>query len=247
MQFAASAIAAGGTIRSFCDVTGIEVMSGGISGVEYRDRATGLSLRHACDVVINASGAWGGKVAALAGCRLDITPSPGTMVAFEGRFSNMVISRLHPPSNGDIVVPQRLSSIVGSTQRIVEDPDEATGLREDIEYLRLAGAMLIPAIADAPVRSAWAAPRPLAGALAGEPADGSDGRELSRDFMCVDHHKTDDVAGMYSIVGGKATVLRRMGEAVVDMLCERHSVNAGCRTAATPLLDYRRYFRRRDG
>ena len=45
-------------------------------------------------------------------------------------------------------------------------------------------------------------------------------RELSRDFVAIDHSKNDSINNFISIVGGKATTLRAMGEVAADLLCK---------------------------
>ena len=238
MQFAASAVGAGGDIRRFHGATGIDVRAGRVAGVEYVDRITGKNGSIDCDVVINATGVWGSQTAALAGATLDVTPSPGTMVAFTGRHVHMVISRLHPPGDGDIVVPQRLLSIAGSTQRIAGSSDDTHVSADDVELLRQAGSRLVPSLGDAPISASWTASRPLAGGA----GSGSGVRSLSRDFLCVDHAASDGVAGLYSIIGGKATVLRRMAQEIVDKVCRADGIRIECTTADTHLCDYRSFF-----
>ena len=58
---------AGGTVRQQCRVEGVERVDGG-----YRLRTSTGDFT--CDAVVNAAGAWAGRVAALFGQRLHITP-----------------------------------------------------------------------------------------------------------------------------------------------------------------------------
>ena len=159
------------------------------------------------------------------------------MVAFQGRLNNMVVSHLHPPSDGDIVVPQRELSIIGSTQWRTDDPDGITVPASDIEDMRRSGARLVPAIGDAELHAAWAAARPLLGASSDDVA----GRELSRDFGVVDHTR-EGARGFFSILGGKATVLRAMAEAAADHICRHLGSDAACSTREEVLLSHRAFF-----
>jgi len=45
--------------------------------------------------VVNATGPWSEKIAAMAGVDVPIRPSPGVLLALRGRFCNTVINRLH--------------------------------------------------------------------------------------------------------------------------------------------------------
>ena len=237
LQFFATARVNGGTVRSFCEVTGIDSSDGRVTGLTVYDYRTRSEERHEADVVINAAGPWGGQVAACAGIDLPITPAPGTMVAVRGRLCNMVVSHLHPPYDGDIVVPQRGLSIIGSTQWETDDPDDVTTPESDIEWLLERANDLVPGFSDETYHAAWTAARPLSG------RSQRGGRSLSRDFDVLPH--TDEgVAGFYSLTGGKATVLRAMGEQVADIVCRDLGLNIAGRTAETPLLSHRHYFRR---
>lgn len=240
LHFFATAQANGADIRTFTEVVEIERQNGQVRGVRVRDLATEREERIAADLVISATGAWAGKVAALAGINLPVTPAPGTMVAVKKRLNNMVISHLHPPGDGDIVVPQRGLSIIGSTQWQTDDPDTVEVPAEDITYLTARAAELIPAFAETPFHAAWTACRPLAGAS----TTVEDGRRLSRDFFALDHREHDGVQGFISIIGGKATVLRAMAEQTVDLVCRLFGVEIPCTTATTPLLPHRAYYNR---
>ena len=190
------------------------------------------------DLVINASGAWSRQVVGMAGIDIPVSPSPGTMVAVKGRLTNMVISRLHPPGDGDIIVPQRNLSIIGSTQWLAEDPDSISVPGSDVENLLESAAQMVPAFRDAPFHAAWAAARPLVGEAGGDAGL----RSLSRDFSLIDH-QPDGVERFLSIIGGKATTLRGMARITADRACRQLGFQAECRTAERPLLPARSFYK----
>jgi glycerol-3-phosphate dehydrogenase len=249
LQFFATAVAGGGVVRSFCEVTAIHAPAGRVSGLTARDYRTGTDVHHHADVVINAAGPWAGQVAALAGVDLPITPAPGTMVAVKGRLCNMVVSHLHPPHDGDIVVPQRGLSIIGSTQWETDNPDDVATPESDVHRLLRRADDLVPGFSAEPYHAAWTAVRPLAGRVGTDRADdagrmrGAGGRALSRDFTVLSHRGAGP-GGFYSLTGGKATVLRAMGEQVADDVCRDLGLTIPCATAETSLLSHRHYFRR---
>lgn len=252
LQFFASARHLGADIRSYSEVVGLEPAvpgttgSGGrlmprITGVRVRDYRSGREYRLPADLVVNATGAWSRKTAEMAGIHIAVSPSPGTMVAVKGRLTNMVISRLHPAGDGDIIVPQRNLSIIGSTQWLAEDPEEIRVPDGDIPRLLDAAAEMVPAFAEAAFHAAWSAARPLAGQ-----ADGSGGlRALSRDFSLIDHGEADGVDSLLSIIGGKATTLRGMAQVTADRVCRKLGIQAACRTAEHELLPARSYYQPR--
>lgn len=215
LHFFAGAGKEGAELKPFHELTEIDIRAGKLRGLTARDRLSGKDRYFEADVIVNAAGPWAGQIAEKAGAELPVSPSPGTMVAVKGRLTSMVISRLHPAGDGDIIVPQRKLSIIGSTQWLAEDPDHIQVPSSDTKELLAYADMMIPSFSAQPFHAAWSASRPLFGA-AGEAAV----RELSRDFSVIDHSRTDDaVYGFFSVTGGKATTLRGMGEAVAEAVC----------------------------
>ena len=62
------------------------------------------------------------------------------------------------------------------------------------------------------------------------------GRAASRNFAILDHSR-DGLTGLVSIVGGKLTTYRLMAEKMTDLVCEKLSVQAACRTAEEPIIE----------
>ncbi len=238
MRFAASAAALGADIRTFTQVVGIDVSGGAVTGLRCRDLRDGREFRVEADAVVNAAGPWADTVAALAGARVPLTGGAGALVAVEGRACDLVISRLRPPGDGDIVVPQRKFSIIGTTLRTVEDADGVLPTEEEVRFLLSAADELIEGFSSRAVRAAWAAVRPLAG-------KSGDGRSISRDIALFDHGEQDGVRGLFSVVGGKATTLRAMGELVADAVARYAGNDEPCRTAEADLRPYLDYWRKR--
>ncbi len=76
------------------------------------------------DLVVNASGAWAGKIAATGGNMMSqILPGKGTMVAINHRVLNTVVNRCKLPSDGDIIVPTHTVAVIGTTDETVADPN----------------------------------------------------------------------------------------------------------------------------
>ena len=73
--------------------------------------------------------------------------------------------------------------------------------------------------------------------------ENQDPTKISRSFDCIDHGERDGVDGLLSLVGGKATTMRAMAEAAADRICALAGRKIDCKTAKTPLLPYRRYYK----
>jgi glycerol-3-phosphate dehydrogenase len=238
LRFFATARLGGAELRPFTEVTGVLQASRRITGVVTHDHVTGADGEVAADVVVNATGPWCERLAAMAGAAVAVQPSPGVLLALAGRLCELVVNRLHRAGDGDIVVPQRALSIVGTSAWTVEDPDDLEVPDDHVEAMYREGAKLVPAVATATERAAWSAARPLIGAAGGA----SGGRELSRTFKCFDHAASDGVEGFVTITGGKATTLRAMAEAAADLVCAKLGVDAPCRTREVVLAPHTAYY-----
>ena len=234
LRFFATARRNGARIFPFMEVVGLDVHDGVVRGATMRDHVTGREGTVAADVVVNATGPWSERIAAMAAVDVPIRPSPGVLLAVVGRLCNMVVNRLHRSGDGDIVVPQRGLSIVGTSSWVVDDPDELDVPEDHVARMVEEGSRLIPAVRRAPFRAAWSAARPLIGSR----ADADTGRELSRTFKTFDHAETDGVEGFVTITGGKGTTLRAMAEVCADVVCRKLGVDEACRTRETVLLPH---------
>ncbi len=237
LRFFASAKANGAELLNHLEVTGLLQQAGAVDGVAYRDHVNGRDGEIRADLVVNASGPWSEQVATMAGVDVPIRPSPGVMVALRGRLCNMVVNRLHPSGDGDILVPQRALTVVGTSSWVVADPDDLQIPADHVQRMEDEGSKLIPAVREAPFRAAWSAARPLIGSR--DQADS--GRELSRTFETIDH-AVDGVEGFVTITGGKATTLRGMAEHCADVVCRKLGVDEPCRTRDTVLLPHTAYY-----
>ena len=234
LRFFATAKRNGADLRNYVEVLDLVVNDRVVSGAVVRDHVTGKVAEISADIVVSATGPWSEKVAAMAGVDVPIRPSPGVMLALRGRLCNMVVNRMHRSGDGDIIVPQRALSIVGTTSWTVDDPEELDVPEDHVQRMYEEGAKLIPEVARAEFRSAWSAARPLIGSR----GDADNGRELSRTFKTYDHAETDGVEGFVTITGGKATTLRGMAELCADIVCRKLGVEAECRTRETVLAPH---------
>jgi glycerol-3-phosphate dehydrogenase len=238
LRFFATAKQNGAVIKTYTEVLDFVKQGNTVTGIRVTDHTNGKQYEIGADIVINAAGAWSGKIADMVGVEVPIRPSPGVMLALKGRLTNMVINRMTPSGDGDIIVPQRGLSVVGTTSWVAEDPDNL-GLPEDhVQKMYDEGSKMVPLVNQAPFRAAWSAARPLIGP---RKADADTGRELSRTFKCFDHID-EGVEGFVTITGGKATTLRGMAEATADVVCQKLGIEEPCRTREVVLLPHTAYY-----
>ena len=235
LSFLATAKSNGATIRAYSEVIEVTTTGANVTGVKIKDFRTGKVETIGADIVVNATGPWAGEIAAMAGVDVPVSPTAGVMVTVGRRLNNMVINRLNKPSDGDIVVPQRVTSIIGTTSWAIHDPDLVPIPQDHVDKMIRQGEMLIPEVRRTPMRGVMAVARPLIS------KPGADEREVSRTFECFEHAR-DGVDGFVTISGGKTTTARAMAERVSDIVCAKLGLQATCRTREVPLTSYRRFY-----
>jgi len=241
MHFYATAAANGARLHNFSEVVGFHKSNGAVAGVRIFDHHTHREYDVQGDIVVNAAGAWSGTVCALAGIRLPLQPGPGVMVAVKGRLTNMVINRLNRAGEADIIVPQRKLAVLGTTLWLAQDPDTIKYPPEHVTKMVQQCAAMVPSVKKASIHSVWCAPRPLL-----VPEAPQDPQQISRTFDCFDHKQRDQLEGLVSVIGGKATTLRAMAEKAADLICKKTGRNIACKTKTQRLLHYRMFYKRQN-
>lgn len=235
LSFLASAKKHGAVVKPYNEVVGFRVEGGEVRAVRVLDKVSLREYELEADFIVNATGAWANKVASLAGLHVPVKPSPGVMVALDGRIGYRVFNRLNKPGDGDIIIHQRGTSVIGTTSWVVEDPDRVSIPKEHVELMIRRGSEMAPVVSKMRVKAVYVSSRPLVGQAA------QTGREVSRSFAIIDHSR-EGVGNMLSIIGGKFVTARLMAEKMGDAVCERLGVSVPSRTAELPLLPYWLFF-----
>ena len=226
-----NAVRHGAGFRTYTEVTSINSANGQVTSVSVRDSRTGQTGEIPCSFVVNAAGSWVGELAHTAGLDINVKPDRGTLVAFNHRFTSRVINRLRKASDGDIFVPHGSITILGTTSKKTDKPDDTVPDTAEVHELLDIGRVLFPEIDSYRILRTFAGTRPL---YTADPS--AEGRGASRNFVVLDHEK-EGLKGMATICGGKLTTYRLMGERMADLVCAKLGVAAQCRTAVEPLVE----------
>ena len=228
-SLARGASAHGARILPYHRVIDLHRTNGSVTGARVRSERTGEDLDIEAGFTINAAGAWAAQIAHMAGIEgVGVIPGKGIMIAMNHRLVNTVINRCTMPADGDILVPIRTVSVIGTTDIRSAEPDELPVTQEEVDQMLDDGERLVPGFREARALRVWAGARPLfQDEKAGEVADT---RDVSRTHAVVDHRERDGVDGLLTMSGGKFTTLRLMAQDIVDAMCAQLGVVRPCRT-----------------
>lgn len=203
--------------------------AGAVIGVRYRS-PDGRRVEARARVVVNATGPWSPRVAAMAGAEVSLRPAKGIHVVYDRRLSNFAISAEAVDGRELVMVPHGPVTLLGTTDDdYYGDLDALEVLPDEVDYLLQAAERIFPSIREH---------RPLRAAVGVRPTlfhwrQNED--DLSRRFEVFDHDKLDRVPGLFSIAGGKLSMYRLMAQLTADAVCARLGVDAPCVTAERAL------------
>jgi len=224
------AAAHGARILTYHRVIDLHRSNGAVTGARLRNELTGEELDVEAGFVLNASGAWAAQILHMAGIEdVGVVPGKGIMIAMNHRLVNTVVNRCTMPADGDILVPIRTVSVIGTTDIRSADPDEIPVTQAEVDQMLDDGERLVPGFREARALRVWAGVRPLF--QDAKIAAVTDTRDVSRTHAVVDHRVRDGVDGLLTMSGGKLTTLRLMAQDLVDAMCAQLGSERPCRTA----------------
>lgn len=218
-----SAWQAGALCANYCRIDELVATGGRVRGAVVTDLLRGERLELRARAVVNATGPWADRTAALA--------REGTRRVRLTRGAHVVVPRLSrealllPTRDRRVlfVLPWGPYSVLGTTDTDHEGGLDDVGATEsDVRFLLEEAGRALPRASLGPgsVIASWAALRPL---VAGSGAPGS----LSRE-----HRIEVGPSGLVSVIGGKLTSFRALAAAVVDRV-----MAILARPAARPVTD----------
>ncbi len=212
------------------EVRSVQVDKGKNIGVRAKDLSQGEEYTIDTRYLINATGAWANQFLNLAGLRLDMALSKGSMIITNQRITQRVINRCRRPSDGDILVPNGLVSILGTTSVRLDDVENFEVTPSEVSLLIKEVSRMVPVITGTRFIRAYAGIRPLV-----LPEEKEDDRAISRGFALVDHEKRDGLRNLITVTGGKLITYRLMAEKTSDLLCQKMGIQTSCSTHTRPL------------
>ena len=204
----------GATLINYVEVTGLTKQDNLISGLEILDHESGDQFTIKTKVVINATGVFSDLIVKMDQPQAQpmIRPSQGVHLVLERSFLDGPHAIMIPhTSDGRVLfaVPWYDHVVLGTTDTPIDLAiEEPTALEEEINFI-LSNAFQYmtkkPKRED--VKSVFVGLRPLAA----QQGDSTKTKEVSR------HHKVNvSTSGLVSVLGGKWTTYRKMGEDTIN-------------------------------
>lgn len=205
---------------------------GRVAGARVEDRLTGDVFEVEAKYVVNATGVWAQRVAALDGpVPFQLRHSLGTHVVLQPGAVRTSLALVIPETDDGriaFIVPWEDRFVLGTTDTPYRgDLDAPVASAEDVAYLlHHANRYLRRPLGPADITAAYAGIRPLVATA-----------EASTAALARDHQVVASRGGLISIIGGKLTTYRAMAEATVDAIDTRELTRRRCMTATVPLWD----------
>lgn len=204
----------GATLINYIEVIGLLKEKDIISGLEVLDRESQEKFAISAKVVINATGVFSDSIVKMdqPGAPPQIRPSQGVHLVLEKEFLEGPHAIMIPhTSDGRVLfaVPWHDYVVVGTTDTPIDQAsEEPRALEEEVSFiLSNASQYMTKKPHRKDVKSVFAGLRPLAA----QQGDTSQTKEVSR------HHKVNvSTSGLISVLGGKWTTYRKMGEDAID-------------------------------
>jgi glycerol-3-phosphate dehydrogenase len=205
----------GAIVLNYCDVKGlIKNRTGKVSGVKFIDQETGKEHEIKGKQVVNATGVFADDILKMdkPGAEKTIAPSQGVHLVLDKSFLPGNHGIMIPKTDDGRVlflVPWHNRVVVGTTDTpIKKESLEPIALEEEVAFiLKTAARYLTKAPMKSDVLSVFAGLRPLAASK----GNGSKTKEISRS-----HKIFESDSGLLTMIGGKWTTYRKMGEDLVD-------------------------------
>jgi glycerol-3-phosphate dehydrogenase len=217
INLAQTIVERGGVAVNYLGVTGLKKSDDGkITGANVEDTLRGTGHQITSKVVVNATGVFADDI-----LKMDNPAAPKSIVASQGIhvvlgrefFSSTHALMIPQTSDGRVLfaVPWHKEVVVGTTDTPVKHIDmEPKPLDQEIEFiLNTAGAYLNKKPARKDVLSVFAGLRPLAAPKEGKEKT----KEISRSHKII-----FSSTGLFTIIGGKWTTYRKMGEDMINYI-----------------------------
>lgn len=227
------AAAAGATVRNYWEVMALDRVGDRIESLTCRDRISqqDVSVKVAVDgLIVNTAGAWVDEVlgrgqrdgqSAAIGKQPKIGPTKGSHIVVDGFVGAPEEGGFYTEAKSDgrpfFILPWLGKVLIGTTDLHYNGSLESIKATDaEIDYLLRETNLIIPSaqLRRSDVRFTYSGVRPLPYAVGKRPSS------ITRSHLLFDH-KSEGASNLRSLIGGKITTYRQVGDEVVQLVFAR--------------------------
>ena len=228
-----SAQEAGATVLNYIEVTQLEIAANRITNITCKDKLTGEAFTvtgNPDTIVINTSGPWVDQVCKLGhsqnqdqpiGNRKKIGGTKGSHIVVKAFAGAPKTSSLYVEAKSDgrpfFIVPWLGMYLIGTTDLPFKgDLDRVKADNHEIDYLLTETNNIIPKanLSRDSIVFTYSGVRPLPNAEGKKPGS------ITRKHILFDHKK-EGIKNLISLIGGKLTTYRNVGEEMIDAVLKK--------------------------
>lgn len=222
----------GALAANHTELKGFELKGGRINAALVIDGVSGRSFKIPTGTVVNAGGAFAGRIEELAGrSTIRIKPAKGVHITVDRQALKLGRRAIVLPETDDgrllFLVPWGAHVTIGTTDTEGGDIDRPRADKDDVAYLlRHVNRYMRCNLQERDIISAWAGYRSLVSSRKSSQASS----RLSRT-----HAVLDGPGGIVTVVGGKLTTYRRMAQDTIDHIARQQGKSVAHATERLPL------------
>lgn len=242
-----SAQDAGAIALNYLEVMELPIQNDRITGVVCQDKLTGKKITIAASqdaVIINTAGPWidqvcqrgsrGGQPSLIGDCHKN-GGTKGSHIVVDN-FPGAPATTLYVEAKSDgrpfFIIPWLGKYLIGTTDLVYQgDLKQIKASNDEIDYLLQETNSVIPTanLSRDDIQFTYAGVRPLPNSQGQKPGS------ITRKHIIFDH-RPEGVANLFSLIGGKLTTYRQVGEEMVDLILKRMKRSPiPCQTDSLPL------------
>lgn len=242
-----SAQDAGAIALNYLEVMELPIQNDRITGVVCQDKLTGKKITIAASqdaVIINTAGPWidqvcqrgsrGGQPSLIGDCHKN-GGTKGSHIVVDN-FPGAPATTLYVEAKSDgrpfFIIPWLGKYLIGTTDLVYQgDLKQIKASNDEIDYLLQETNSVIPTanLSRDDIQFTYAGVRPLPNSQGQKPGS------ITRKHIIFDH-RPEGVANLFSLIGGKLTTYRQVGEEMVDLILKRMKRSPiPCQTDFLPL------------
>jgi glycerol-3-phosphate dehydrogenase len=227
---AVDAVEHGASALNHAEATGVEIENNVFRALRFRDVLTGEERRVTANILINATGPWSPRFAAMAGLDVKLRGGKGVHIVLDRRLFNVALATRAIDGREIFILPYENTSVIGTTDDdYFGDLDDQRATEDEIKYLLEGVATIFPAVREARMTHSYSGVRPTLHRRKVYEDN------LSREHEILDHEERDGVSGIISLIGGKLASYRIMAEETADLACAKLGRSEKSATHARPL------------